>query len=266
MRPGLARAMGLSGLRRARLERVRRRRPNSFIFWISAPPDRGCSGAGGAATLRPVSGPDFLLEDTSRGLVAGIDEAGRGPLAGPVVAAAVVLDGPFVPDGIDDSKKLSSKAREEIFGALSQTARIGVGAASVAEIDRLNILGATLLAMSRALARLSRGLGRTPDLALVDGNRAPHLPCAVETVVGGDARSLSIAAASIVAKVTRDRLMASLGSAHPGYGWEHNAGYGTLEHRLALTLYGPTPHHRLSFSPVRPRLASPRPLELPLSL
>ncbi len=191
--------------------------------------------------------PDLSLEARARGLAAGIDEAGRGPWAGPVVAAAVVLDPASLPEGIDDSKKLSRARREALFAALSLSARVGLGAASVPEIERLNILGATLLAMSRALARL----GLVPALALIDGNQAPELPCPALTVVRGDSRSLSIAAASIVAKVSRDRLMARLGRAHPGFGWERNAGYGTLEHRAALERLGVTRHHRKTFAPIR---------------
>ncbi len=184
--------------------------------------------------------------------MAGVDEAGRGPLAGPVVAAAVILDMRCLPDGIDDSKRLDETEREAVFAGLRQSARIGLGIGSVAEIDRLNILEASLLAMRRALTALAWECGRLPDLALVDGNRSARLPCRERLVVGGDALSLSIAAASIVAKVTRDRLMKRLAQRHLGYGWEHNRGYGTMEHRLALTLMGPTPHHRRSFAPLRP--------------
>ena len=198
--------------------------------------------------------PDFSLEDAARAegfaLVAGLDEAGRGPWAGPVVAAAGILDGarlsPELRAGLDDSKKLSPRRRRELFAALADHARIGIGQAEVDEIDRLNILRATLLAMGRALEALSV----RPDLALVDGNRAPELPCPVRCVVGGDGRSLSIAAASIVAKVSRDEEMAALARAHPGYGWERNAGYGTAEHRAALVRLGPSPLHRRSFRPV----------------
>ena len=196
--------------------------------------------------------PDFVLERRCSGLVCGIDEAGRGPLAGPVVAAAVILDRHSLPkrlaERLDDSKKLSAAARET-YAALLQGpwAVIGVGAASVAEIDRHNILRATLIAMARAVA----SLGLTPTLALVDGNVPPKLPCEVETVVGGDGLSLSIAAASVIAKVTRDRLMRRLAERHRGYGWEHNAGYGTQEHLAALAALGPTPHHRMSFAPLR---------------
>jgi ribonuclease HII len=200
--------------------------------------------------------PDFTREAQHGGRVAGVDEAGRGPLAGPVVAAAVVFpDG--VPDGLagllDDSKKLSAGAREMAYSVLrTSNAEIGVGAASVSEIMRLNILQASLLAMRRAVFRLPE----IPDLALVDGNQAPALPCCVTCCVGGDALSLSIAAASIVAKVVRDRAMVRLGRRHPGYGWASNAGYGTAAHRAALLALGPCPHHRAGFGTVR-RLATP---------
>lgn len=199
--------------------------------------------------------PNFAIEERFEGLVAGIDEAGRGPLAGPVVAAAVVFDRGRVPHklkrSLDDSKALSPAVREELCAALfalqdSGVARIGVGSASVAEIDTINILQATLLAMARAVELLTE----PPAIALVDGNRAPSLRCPVHTVVGGDGLSLSIAAASIVAKVTRDRQMTELARAHPGFGWERNAGYGTPEHHTALERLGPTPHHRRSFAPV----------------
>ena len=190
--------------------------------------------------------PDFSLEDAAGGVVAGIDEAGRGPWAGPVVAAAVILERGAVPAGVDDSKVLSRKRRETLYDVLLGAARVGVGSAGVDEIDSLNILAASLLAMQRAVA----DLGAVPDLALVDGNRAPRLPCPVRCVVRGDALSLSVAAASIAAKVTRDRLMADLARTHPGYGWERNAGYGTREHRAALESLGVTPQHRRSFAPI----------------
>ncbi len=194
--------------------------------------------------------PDFSLERQEGGLVAGVDEAGRGPWAGPVVAAAVVLDvgrmAPGMAGAIDDSKKLTRARREAVFEALGACARVGLGAASVAEIDRLNILEATMLAMARAVARLDAA----PDVALVDGPRAPALICPARPVVRGDSRSLSIAAASIAAKVSRDRLMALLARRHPGFGWEHNAGYGTAEHRAALARLGVTSHHRKSFAPI----------------
>jgi ribonuclease HII len=187
--------------------------------------------------------------------VAGIDEAGRGPLAGPVIAAAVVLDAARLPRRIarriNDSKQLAAAEREELFDLVRPYAAIGVGGASVTEIDRINILRATYVAMRRAVTRLPL----CPAIALVDGNGAPDLPCAVRTIVDGDRLSLSIAAASIVAKVTRDRLMRLLARQHPGYGWEHNAGYGTEEHRDALLRLGLTRHHRRSFRPVAQILA-----------
>jgi ribonuclease HII len=194
--------------------------------------------------------PDFSREARAGGPVAGIDEAGRGPWAGPVVAAAVVFERrprASLARTIDDSKVLSRCQRESVFASLATAACIGVGVASVAEIDRLNILQATLLAMRRALD----ALGPTPVLALVDGTVLPVLPCPVQGVVGGDALSLSIAAASIVAKVTRDRLMTELADDFPGYGWHTNVGYGTPEHRVALARLGPCCHHRTSFRPVR---------------
>ena len=178
--------------------------------------------------------------------VAGVDEVGRGPLAGPVVAAAVVLDPADIPEGLRDSKMLGRGARERLAAALRDRAEVSVAEASVAEIEALNILQAGLLAMARALSALR------PDLALIDGNRLPDpLPCPAHAVVGGDRRALSIAAASIVAKVRRDAIMADLAHRHPGYGWERNAGYPTPEHRAALRRLGVTPHHRRTFAPVR---------------
>ena len=203
--------------------------------------------------------PGRRIERSHAGRVAGIDEAGRGPLAGPVFAAAVVLPR-RMPRGlaalIDDSKKLDAARRLAAFAALTEAKRAGfveiaVGAASVAEIERLNILQAALLAMHRAVARLPA----LPDIALVDGNQPPPLACMVRCVVGGDAECLSIAAASIVAKVLRDRAMTRLAARCPGYGWESNAGYATEAHREALRRLGPTRHHRPSFGSVRqPRL------------
>ncbi len=198
------------------------------------------------------------MEAAAGGVVAGVDEAGRGPLAGPVVAAAVILAPGRIPEGVADSKKLSAKRREMLFPEIMASARVGIGEASVAEIDEINILQATLLAMARAL----RKLPEPPSLVLVDGNRAPKINLAVKTVVGGDAKCLSIAAASIVAKVTRDRTMKALAAQHPGYGWEHNAGYGTAEHRAALARLGVTRHHRSSFAPVRDLMTQ----DLPSSL
>lgn len=194
--------------------------------------------------------PDFSIELSLPGPVAGVDEVGRGPLAGPVVAAAVILTAaklaPAVLGRIDDSKKLTPRTREELFGNLRAAALIGIGAASVREIDSLNIHHAGLLAMQRALLVL----GPKPRYAIVDGKFAPPARCPVRSVVGGDGISLSIAAASIIAKVVRDRLMARLAAHYPGYGFEHNAGYGTREHFRALERLGPTPHHRRSFAPV----------------
>lgn len=198
--------------------------------------------------------PDFALELAAGGRVAGVDEAGRGPLAGPVLAAAVVFPA-GVPDGLarllDDSKRLRPAAREEAFAALHAAAaagkaEIGIAAASAAEIGRLNILRATHLAMARAVARLPS----LPALALVDGNQPPPLPCPVRCVVGGDALSFSIAAASILAKVVRDRAMARLDPRWPAYGFAAHAGYPTERHRKALARHGPCPHHRRGFSPV----------------
>jgi ribonuclease HII len=196
--------------------------------------------------------PDFSLELDTGGRVCGIDEVGRGPWAGPVMAAAVVLDPARTPDAlcaaIDDSKKLSAKRREGLFDQiLDCAAAIGVGRAEVEEIDRLNILCATHLAMARAFAALDP----PPASALVDGNQPPPLDCPVRCVVRGDALSLSIAAASIIAKVSRDRVMAALAAIYPGYGWERNAGYGTAEHRAGLVQHGVTTHHRTSFSPIQ---------------
>ncbi len=200
--------------------------------------------------------PDFELEQAAGGVVCGVDEAGRGPWAGPVVAAAVVLEAarlsPDLFDAIDDSKKLSRPARENLFTRLQSCAEIGVGLAEIDEIDSINILQATLRAMARAVD----GLGVQPDRALIDGNRPPRLPCPVQCVVRGDGKSLSIAAASIVAKVTRDRIMAGLAARYPGYGWERNAGYGTAEHRAALVRLGVTPEHRRSFKPIRKLLGA----------
>jgi ribonuclease HII len=195
--------------------------------------------------------PHDRLERALAGRVAGVDEVGRGPLAGPVLAAAVILPRP-VPRRLaallDDSKKLDAARREQAFAALRahRAVEIGVGAASVKEIGRLNILRAALLAMSRAVARLPM----PPDFALVDGNEPPTLGCPLQCVVGGDGESLSIAAASIVAKVLRDRAMLRLALRWPGYGWEHNAGYPTELHRSALRRLGPTRHHRMGFAPL----------------
>lgn len=192
----------------------------------------------------------FDWEDRHQGVVAGVDEAGRGPWAGPVVAAAVVLDRTRCPDGLDDSKKLTEPMRERLFAVLQDQAIIGVGMASVDEIDTLNIHWATMLAMERAVAKL----GQSVCHVLVDGNRLPRWPHPATAIVGGDALCRSIAAASIIAKVTRDRFMAALDGEHPGYGWARNKGYGTRLHARGLAELGVTPHHRRSFAPVRARL------------
>ena len=198
--------------------------------------------------------PDFALEAAAGGLVAGVDEAGRGPWAGPVVAGAAILNPAIMPaellGRLDDSKKLAANVREQLFDGLQEHAITAVGIASVAEIDSLNILVATMLAMCRAV----EALPVSPDMALVDGNRAPALSCRVRTVVKGDSRSSSIAAASIVAKVTRDRIMAGLAGDFPGYGWETNQGYGTAAHRDGLDRLGVTIHHRRSFKPIASRI------------
>jgi ribonuclease HII len=193
------------------------------------------------------SQPHYRFEAEADGPVAGIDEAGRGPWAGPVVAAAVILDPYRIPPGIDDSKKLLPETREIVFAELQRTTEIGIGIADVGMIDRDNILQATFWAMTQAVASLPRA----PALALVDGNRAPALSIPVRCIVGGDGVSLSIAAASIVAKVTRDRLMTELDRAHPGYGFARHKGYGTEAHAEALARLGPSQHHRASFAPIR---------------
>jgi ribonuclease HII len=195
------------------------------------------------------TGPDFTieLEAMRNGArhVCGIDEAGRGPWAGPVVAAAVVLDPHRIPAGLNDSKKLTEARREALFEPILASARVGIGIADVERIDRDNILAATLWAMGQAMQQIE-GV----ELALVDGNRAPQLPCPVRTIIEGDGRSLSIAAASIIAKVTRDRIMIGHDATYPLYGFARHKGYGTALHQDALTRHGPTPLHRKSFAPV----------------
>ncbi|QYK42410.1 MAG: ribonuclease HII [Paracoccaceae bacterium] len=201
---------------------------------------------------RPV--PDFTRETAAMtggaGFVVGVDEAGRGPLAGPVVAAAVRLDPARIPQGLADSKVLTAGARDRLYQQLLTLAEVSTGQASVEEIDDLNILRASHLAMVRAV----RGLPRA-DHAIIDGNLVPAgLPCPAQAVVKGDAHCLSVAAASIVAKVLRDRIMVALSQQHPGYGWDRNAGYPTAEHLAALQNLGPTPAHRRSFAPVHKTL------------
>ena len=189
-------------------------------------------------------------------IVCGVDEAGRGPWAGPVCAAAVILDLGNIPAGLNDSKKLTEAKREKLYPEIMHAADVGVGLVSAAEIDGINILQATYLAMNRAVAALKS----KPTLALIDGNRAPKLFCATQTIIGGDAKSLSIAAASIIAKVTRDRLMCELDRAYPIYGFAKHKGYGTAFHAAALAQYGPCTEHRKSFAPIKLsalRVASP---------
>jgi len=194
--------------------------------------------------------PHYIFESRALkiwpGPIAGVDEAGRGPLAGPVVAAAVILDRKRIPKGLNDSKQMTADAREEAFARIMEVAVVGIGDATVDEIDLINIRQATHLAMARAV----RALAIEPGFALVDGNDAPALPCKCDTIIDGDARSISIAAASIIAKVTRDRLMRALHEQHPHYGWFTNKGYSTDEHLKALAAHGPCHHHRRSFAPV----------------
>ncbi|MEO0392904.1 MAG: ribonuclease HII [Pseudomonadota bacterium] len=205
--------------------------------------------------------PDFLFEQQARlggaHIICGVDEVGRGPLAGPVMAAAVIIpvdrDGrPDLPlsllSRLNDSKKISAKQREAIFPSLVDSVPHGIGIIPPDEIDRINILQATFAAMVKAV----EALPTRPDYALIDGNKVPpNLPCRGTPIIKGDSKSLSIAAASIMAKVLRDRTMAQLAMEHPGYGWDRNAGYGTAEHRTAIAQLGLTPHHRRSFAGCR---------------
>lgn len=200
--------------------------------------------------------PDFGLEsemmDRHGAPVAGIDEAGRGPWAGPVVVAAVLLDPGRIPEGLNDSKKLTADAREDRFAEIMAVARVSVVIGQVRRIDRDNILQATLWGMRAAF----RGLEVPGAMALIDGNAVPNrLPGPAQSVIGGDGKSLSIAAASIVAKVTRDRIMVKLASRYRGYGWETNKGYGTAEHAEGIERHGLCPHHRRSFAPIKRILA-----------
>ena len=191
--------------------------------------------------------PYFVFETELGCRVAGFDEVGRGPLAGPVTAAAVVLDPACIPEGLNDSKKLSTKKRLDLYDQLLKCADVSIAHASVAEIDEINILRASHLAMERAIA----GLRRPPAHVLIDGNMIPRgLRLPATTLVKGDTRSLSISAASIVAKVCRDCVLVDLAQQHPGYGWETNMGYGSKRHMEALMNLGVTPHHRRSFKPV----------------
>ncbi len=198
-----------------------------------------------------MSGPDYTLETQARAhgfaRIAGVDEVGRGPLAGPVTAAAVILDAADIPEGLDDSKKLTARRRAHLAQALHGCAEVSIAHASVAEIDAINILRASHLAMARAIAALSPA----PDFLLIDGHLIPAgLDIPARAVIRGDGLSVSIAAASIVAKTCRDAIMVGLAQQHPGYGWETNAGYPSKSHKSALRDLGVTPHHRRSFKPV----------------
>lgn len=201
--------------------------------------------------------PDFNIEKSLglNGLIAGFDEAGRGPWCGPVVAACVCWPDLQVPEelanAINDSKKLTAKKREALYPKImTSNAIVGVGQASAEEIDEMNILQASFLAMHRALDEV-RVKGYNPIFGLIDGNRLPKWDIPCQAVIGGDGKSLSIGAASIIAKVVRDRLMTDLAKEFPAYGWERNAGYGTAEHIQALKEYGPTIHHRKSYAPIK---------------
>ncbi len=206
---------------------------------------------------------DIGLRDEGYILVCGVDEAGRGPLAGPVVAAAVVLDAADPIEGLDDSKKLTFKRRGELLESIRARAlHIGVGLVEAAKIDKINILRATMLAMERAVA----DIGASPDLVLVDGNTRIDIEHAHRTIVGGDGKSASIAAASIVAKQHRDELMIEAGARYPGYGFPEHMGYGTAAHLEALRKLGPSPIHRKTFRGVKELLpGAPRPQPLPLT-
>ena len=197
-----------------------------------------------------MTAPTFIFESSAFALghtiICGIDEAGRGPWAGPVVASAVILDPKNIPRGLNDSKKLNEAKREALFGPIMHSSKVGIGIVSAAEIDEINILQATFLAMQRAFDQLEI----KPDLALIDGNRSPKLICKTQTIIGGDAKSLSIAAASIIAKVTRDRIMHQLDQTYPHYGFTHHKGYGTAAHAAALAIHGPCAEHRKSFKPI----------------
>jgi ribonuclease HII len=189
---------------------------------------------------------ETALRSAGHDIIAGVDEVGRGPWAGPVTVCAVILDPDNIPDGLNDSKKLTAKRREALFDPIMQTAQVSLVHVEVDEIDQINILQATFRGMERAVAGLP-----PVDHILIDGNKIPpNLNAPATAVVKGDAKSASIAAASIIAKVTRDRLMLDLSKLHPHYGWETNAGYGTKIHQSGLLNHGVTPHHRRSFKPI----------------
>ncbi len=202
--------------------------------------------------------PDFSIENSlssnKNKIICGIDEVGRGPLAGPVLASAVIIPNnnkiKYIENEINDSKKISAKKRAYLYAEIKKIAKIAIGKASVQEIDNINILQATMLAMQRAFNNLCTIYNIIPDIALIDGNKTPNLKCQTQTVIKGDQISLSIAAASIIAKCERDKIMAKLAKAYPNYGWEKNAGYGTKAHMLGIEKFGVTKHHRTSFAPV----------------
>ncbi len=207
-------------------------------------------GAGMKDEASLFGGPDFSLERAAGApgkRIAGVDEAGRGAWSGPVVAAAVVFDPACIPEGLDDSKKLSAKKRDGLFDLILASADVGIGYGSVEQIEVRNVLNATLDAMRDAILALESA----PDHALIDGNKTPLLACSADAIVGGDGRAVSIAAASIIAKVTRDRLMHALDVDFPGYGWGTNVGYGTRVHKLGLERLGVCVHHRRSYRPIR---------------
>ena len=197
--------------------------------------------------------PDSIIErgfGWPQKLVAGIDEAGRGPWAGPVVSAAVILNEKNIPDGLNDSKKISEKKRLSLYSSIYNFHSVGVGISSIEEIDRMNVLQATFLSMNRAV----EDLNPQPEYILVDGNLDPGLNFKTKCIIKGDSISISIAAASVIAKVTRDNLMLKLDKEFPNYNWKKNKGYGTAEHRNALELHGPCKYHRKSFSPINKML------------
>ena len=222
-----------------------------FAAMARTPPDSHPTTSRAGLFDLPESSPDFRLEREAgapRMAVAGTDEAGRGPLAGPVVAAAVILDPDNIPAGLDDSKKLTAEKRAALFGQILAMADVAIASSAAAHLDRSDIRKASLDAMARAVA----GLQRPPDFALIDGRDVPGgLSCPARAVVKGDARSLSIAAASIVAKVLRDRMMDRAADAFPAFGFDRHAGYGTAAHRRAIAENGPCPLHRMSFRPMR---------------
>lgn len=211
-------------------------------------------------SLLKKQGPDFSREDPAFGIVCGVDEAGRGPLAGPVFAGCVYIPaenrGHPVWKDVRDSKQLTATRRDDLFSIIQGQACFGIASASVEEIDEINILQATYLAMRRAIEAMRENFSLSGlDLALIDGNRAPPMPYATQTVIKGDALSISIAAASILAKVSRDRMMEDLHRDFPNYNWASNAGYGTPDHLAAITDHGPCPHHRKSFAPIKHMVA-----------